>query len=329
MPRFKKDKEFRGWGLGGYKKAKQLETELNALREKHAAVEQQVPKTLEERNQLAEKLKALETSLNEKEDRLKYLNYEHSDEFKTKYEQPYQNAWKSLLTDIKELTVSVEDKTKEADIDGKYPMTDRPATRQDFDVIYNAPLGQATKLAHEKFGTAAGIVLQHRAAIRQAATAATNALDEWKTKGAERAKQEEERSIRENAEIQTVWEDANKRTSEHPHGKPWWGYEENDKEINDALDKGFAYADQRFSGDYAKLPMAEKVHLDAQIRHRVAGFFKLRVLLERANKELSAAKEELATRRGSSPGPANGDHSSTNTDDENAGAVDRFDKIPD
>jgi hypothetical protein len=326
VPRFKKDKEFRGWGLNGYKKANQFETELKAMREKHAQLEQQVPKTLEERNQLAEKLKTLETRLNEKEESLKYLNYELSEEFKTKYEAPYKHAWGNLLSDLKELTVAVEDRSKDPDIDGKYPMTERPATRADFDEIYGAQLGAATKLAHAKFGPSAGIVLAHRSAIRNAATNATTALNEWKTKGAERAKEEEERTIRQNSEIQRTWESANKKVSEDPRGQPWWGKAENDKEINEALDKGFAYADQRFSDSFFKLPVAEQVHLDAQIRHRVAGFFKMRVLLERANKELATAQEELKVRRGSSPGPANGDAGAIG-ENEDAGAVERFEKL--
>ena len=56
VPKFKSDKEFRGWGLNGYKKANQLERDLQTLQTKLAGLEQKVPQTEAERTTLAAEL---------------------------------------------------------------------------------------------------------------------------------------------------------------------------------------------------------------------------------------------------------------------------------
>lgn len=328
VPRFKTDRDFRGWGLNGYKKAKALETELTEIRNKYSETEQLIPKTKAEAQALQSKLADIEKKYQEASQTLTYVNFEKSPEFNEKYEQPYQNAWTRALSDMKELTVTEIDPNGPADEMGNQPMRERAATRDDFESIYHAPLGQATKLANQKFGHAASIVLDHRQKIRELAKNAIDAVTKWKETSATRQKEEENNRTLHDAKVAELWEKFNAKTYDDPRGKEWWGEVPEDKEVNEEISKGFAYADQRFSKEFYSKPVEEQIAIDAQIRHRVAGFFKLRVLLKRATERAEKAEADLKARLGSRPGPPDGGEAGAEggAPTESEGAAAEFDK---
>lgn len=319
VPRFKKDNEFRGWGLAGHKKAKQLEGELAQLRTQYQQIEQEHPKTKQERDALAARLAEIEKQHNETVEQIKYLSYERSSEYKDKYETPYRKAVDTAYSDVKELTVTEPDPTQPPNQDGSQPTRERPATPADFDEIYQLPLGPASKLAAKKFGAeSVATVIQHRNNIRTLAKAANEALADWKNKAKDREKSENDQRTIEESQIQDTWKSINKQMGEDSRGADFWGEVKDDKEINDALAHGFAYADRRFSGEFKKLSRMEQMVLDASIRHRVAGFYRMKVELARIKAEHAQALKDLAELRGSGPGepgtPGGGETPSTEGD---------------
>lgn len=327
VPRFKKDSEFRGWGLAGYKKAKQLETDLNTLRAQHQQMEQEHPKTKQERDALAARLADIEKNFNETSEQIKYLNYERSSEYKDKYETPYRKAASAAYEAVKQLTVTEPDPTQPPNQDGSHPTRERPATEADFDEIYQLPLGPAAKLASKKFGPElVGTMMQHWHNIRTLAKDATNALKDWKEKASQREKAESDQKTIQEGQIQEAWTTVNKRMSEDPRGADLWAEVKDDKEINEAIGQGFALADRRFSNDYAKMSQMEKIVLDASIRHRVAAFYRLRVENQRLKAEHAQALKDLAELRGSGPGEPGTPGGGEQPAGESKGAMAEFDE---
>jgi hypothetical protein len=323
VPKFRSDKDFRGWGLNGYKKAKTLENELTELRTKHTELEQRVPKTEGERAQLATKLADLEKKHNEVLSELQFANYERSPEYKEKYEKPYHDAFTRAHRDISELTVTEEDRTQPADENGKYPTKERAAKPEDFDQIYQLPLGAATKLAAKKFGPeAVSIVMGHRATIRQAAEAAVNALNTWKESSAKRQKEMETQSIQTRERVAGLWTQVNADIKSK--NKDLFDERPDDKEWNEALQKGTQMADAYFS-DRSQQPVEQRVVFDAHVRNRVAAFPALVSRMRKLETQNAQLAKDLAAMRGSAPG-APGSASPTPPADESEGAMAEFDK---
>lgn len=325
VPRFKTDKDFRGWGLNGYKKAKDLEGQLNGLQAKYTDLEQKVPKTEGERKQLAEQLSAIQKRYDELEQEVKYLNYERSGEYRDKYEKPYQDAIVRAHADVRELTVTEEDRSQQPDLEtGKYPTRERAAVDGDFDEIYQLPLGPATKMAAKKFGPeAVSIVMQHRANIRSLAEKAVGALKEWKTNAAQRAKEQETQTIQTRERINGLWSQVNNDLREKH--KDLFSERDGDDKWNAELKKGVAMADAYFS-DRSAHPIEQRVVFDAHVRNRLAAFPALVSENTRLKSELEQAKKDLEQLRGSAPGKPGAVGDPNPPAEESEGAMAMFDK---
>lgn len=324
VPKFKSDKDFRGWGLGGYKKAKQLETDLQSLQSKYAELEQKVPKTETERKQLADKLAELEKKYSEASTELNFANYERSPEYKEKYEKPYQDAINRAHRDVKELTVTEEDRSQPADENGKFPTKERPAKAEDFEEIYSLQLGAATKLAAKKFGPeSVSIIMQHRANIRQAAEAALGALNSWKESSSKRAKEQETQAVQTRERVASLWTQVN--TDIKAKNKDLFDERPDDKEWNEELAKGTKMADAYFS-DQGNRTVEQRVVFDAHVRNRVAAFPALVSRMRKLETENAQLAKDLAELRGSGPGAPNA--ASPNPPvEESEGAMASFDKV--
>lgn len=324
VPRYKTDKEFRGWGLKGYKDLKQTKADMVALQTKYDELNGRVPQTEAERKQLAEKLAGIEKAHAALQEEVKFYNYERSSDYKTNYEKPYHDAIARAHRDMGELIAYEEDRSQPADeTTGKYPVKERKATPQDFDEVYSQPLGLAARLAAKKFGTeAAAIVLQHRKDIRQLGEKAVAALQEWKDKGAQREKDNATQNVQITERRNGLWAQVNKDIQEKD--KDIFGERADDKGWNDALAKGSAMADNYFS-DRSAMPMEQKVVFDAHVRNRVAAFPALVYRMRQLEAELAKRDSDLATLKGSAPGKP-GVEQVTPPAEDSDGAMAAFDK---
>lgn len=285
-----KASDLRNWGKRQMEKAKKLDGELKALKAKLAEVEQQKPEG--DAKVLAEELANTKKRLEEYEGNLRLVKYERSQEYDEKYRKPYQKAIQTAYADLGELTVqTVNPETEE--------VTERPATQADFDEIYSLPLAQATKLAKQKFGDLASIVLGHRSTIKNLAKAAVDAIEEHKGKAVEQEKQMTAQQAAQQQQRLAMWQKVNEEL-ETKYSK-WFGKHDGDEEWNTALAKGREIADLAFS-DRQGLSPQQNVVLDAQIRHRASAFPALKVRVTKLEGELAAAQKTIEELRGSSPG---------------------------
>jgi chromosome segregation ATPase len=324
VPKFKSDKDFRGWGLGGYKKAKQLETDLTALQTRFADLEKEVPTTKAERQQLATKLADMEKRMAEKESEIQFMNYERSGEYKEKYEKPYQDAINSAYEDISQLTITEDDRTQPADDEGKYPTKDRPAKSSDFDQIYQLPLGAAAKLAAKKFGPeSAAIVMDHWREVRNLAKSAVGALNSWKETSTKREEEQKTQSIQTRERVAGLWTQVNADIKEK--NKDLFNERPDDNEWNEELGKGTKMADAYFS-DRSQQPVEQRVIFDAHVRNRIAAFPAQVSENRRIKAQLEQANKDLAALRGSAPGAPDSQNPNPPAE-ESTGALDAFDKV--
>lgn len=325
------NKDFRVWGLNGYKKASELEkkvTELSDFRTKFEELNAIVPKTQQEKKDLEAKYQKLEKEYGDVMGEFKILKYEASPEYREKYQKPYSDAAQRALSEIKELLVTIPDPNGEMEGD-KPKMVERAATEADFELIFSQPLGKATKLANEMFGAAASIVLGHRQKLKELAGAAVQAVAEYKQKRVQLEKEQNDRITSERGQVESLWTDINNKLSNDERGKSLWGEvpstDPNAATLNEALKKGFALADRRFSADFESLPIKDRVLLDATIRHRVAASYLQSAknkILAAENAQLKKDLEELRDSGGGAPRPHGGSAPAAEGD----GATAEFDK---
>lgn len=123
--------------------------------------------------ELNSKYDQLQKKYDDSESRLRYVDYQQSDDFKDRYENPLTDAWKNAGAKLKGYTVT--------EIDG----TKRPITGEDIaSLVYMEP-GAAHEKAEAQFGSRAAVVMRYVEKISELHESKTNALDEWKKKGSE------------------------------------------------------------------------------------------------------------------------------------------------
>ena len=255
-----------------------------------------------EKAQYLERITKAEEKLKTYEDEIRFKSYEKSDEFKTKYEQPYENAWNKHMKDLGQVPVTGEDGTP------------RMATHNDLLELVNLSLPDARKMATEKWGDFAQDAMAARKDIRELFEAKTSALDEARKTGAEREKafQENAAKWREGVQkhIKETWDAANQEALSDPNNGEFFKPVEGDDTRNQILGKGFAQVDRAFGINPMdpKLTPDERaaaVRLHAAVRNRSAGYgvqkYINRKLLQRIA-ELEKANEQF---KGSTP-PAGG-----------------------
>jgi hypothetical protein len=249
-----------------------------------------------------ETLAQKEARLKELEEEIRYVNYSKSDEFKTKYQKPYDDAWKRAMGELKEITVETGDGNT------------RPVEPSDILELVNMPLGKAHAAAVEKFGDLAAEVMAHRKEIRKLFDEQSAALEEARTSGEAREKQQREDRQKEVGEmsgtIRETWSKANEAAAADEKYGPFFKPVEGDEQGNQRLAKGFELADRAFSEN----PMAPGltpeqrnsiVQRHAAVRNRCAAFGRLVHFVQTRDAEIAALKKQLAEYSGSEP-PAEG-----------------------
>jgi len=231
----------------------------------------------------------------EAETELRFANYARSNEYREKYQAPLQAAYKQAIEDIKGVQV--------VDEEGGTP---RDASASELQAILDAPsAAKAAQLATEIFGSAAPLVMQHRAEILKLDTARRAALDEYKAKGAERDKAKAEEIQRTQKEIRTRWERSIDATvSERPslYARP----KEND--LAKAWDQGDKLVKLAFLGeipadvDAGDDPSGLALEAQAEVAARVRSFNVMAHRNVALRREVASLKAALEKMKGSEPG---------------------------
>lgn len=284
-------------------RAEAYEKEITALK---------APKEDPEKLQLTEKLTAAEKRAQEREDELRYVNYERSEEYQTKYFKPYVEAFntarhKITSLDVVERTQPFTDPTT-GEVTARVVQKGRPATAEDFDAIALTPSDrEARNLAKQLFGEDYTIAMAQREKVHELNASRETALVEQRTKGAEREKQQLEARTRTQAENMKrnaeLWTSANKEFAEkHPD---WFTDVEGDDVANQMLAKDIKTTDSLF-GDVSQLPPEKVVRMHSEMRNRAAAAGKLAHLLTKTKARLAEVEAKLKGYEGSEPKDGDG-----------------------
>lgn len=256
------------------KRAKAAEAEVADLRTKMSK--------MGDANALRERAERLEARNKDLEETIRHYDYTKSEEYQTKYEKPFVDAWGKAVSDFGELVIT--------DADGN----PRRATDKDLYALVNLPLGEARKRANELFGDAAEDAMAHYRKIRDLADEQRRAVDSVKKEGSERQKMQEETRQRIAEEIGGAWQEfISADESKHEFLKE----KEGDDEWNGRLKAAKEFVDNSLfrvnAGDDKLTPEQRKeaIRNHASVRGRAIGFTMLRL----ENKRLRGQLDELAT----------------------------------
>lgn len=281
------------WKLVEEYKAKLATAEARALEVEKRAIPEDKWK------QHQETLTAREKRLSELEEEIRYVNYSKSDDFKTKYQQPYEKSWQRAMSELGELTIETGDGNA------------RPMAAGDLLELVNLPLGKAHEMAVEKFGDLAPEVMAHRKEIRKLHDEQAAALDEARKSGASREKELTEKQQREYGEIsgniKDTWSKANDEVTGDPKYGTFFTPKDGDEQGNQRLAKGFELADRAFSENPLTPGLTPEqragiVRRHAAVRNRAAAFGRLVYQNNQSQSRIAELEKQLSEYKGSEPG---------------------------
>ena len=256
-----------------------------------------------EKSEYLTRVEKAEAKLREYEQEIQFKAYEKSDDYKTKFEQPYTEAWSRHMADLRGVTVEGEDGVA------------RPMEAKDILDLVNLELPDARALAKAKWGDFADDAMSARKEIRNLFETKTRALDEARKNGAEREKQTQERVQKWMADttkhVGTVWNEANAEAVADPENGQYFKPVEGDDTRNQLLGKGFALVDKGFSQNPMDPKLTpeqrtEAVRRHAAIRNRAAAFGPLKYLVKKLTQEVAELKKANGQFKTSAPPTAGG-----------------------
>lgn len=248
-----------------------------------------------------EKLTRYEKQLQELEDKIRFVDYESSEEYKQKFHAPYVEAWQHGKASIEQMKVLTAE--------GQQP---RNGTIEDLQRIVSAPSAEdAAQIAEDLFGSSAkaAYALSLRDRIIQKHQDAIRARDEFKTKGAEQAKMSAAEQERQNAERAKVFNTvADEAVEKYPQ---WFKPEDGDERGNELLEIGFMLANAAFGGQIKdgktgelRDPTPEEIPLiHAQMRNKAAGFDRLAYKNQKLQSRVNELEEMLDKYEKTEPPP--------------------------
>lgn len=294
MPTSGKALELRNYAARKEAKAKKYKEENLRLKQELEQVRAATPKDTKETIALLQENKRLKDEIEASQGELRLTRYERSAEYKSQFEKPAQDATARAYRDVEELTVMVPNP------DDPDNPTERPATRADFDEIYALKLGPAAKLAKQKFGEAAAIVLQHREAVRAKWQAAYAAVEEHKGKAQEFEQQKHAQTEAERVARNGLWQKVNESfATKNPE---MFGEREGDEEGNALLSKATQFVDTAFSPERNNYTPEQQLAMDARVRNWARATPRLMRDVKKLKADLATATKTIEELRGSGPG---------------------------
>lgn len=277
-------------------KTRQLESDLAASRAETQTLKSK-PAEDPEKKSLQEKITDMQKRLDDAEARMRFTDYEHSEEYKEKYYQPFVDAYQAGRQKAASL--------KFTDAEGNV----RQGTAEDFDRIVQANDDDAADLANQLFGNKASAVLYHRERVQELNSARSRAIEQFKKTGSEQAKQRQEQMAAQAKKMGEMFHSmVNKSSEKFPQlFKPIEG----DAKGNEILQKGFDLVDAIFvrGGRDAQgnpIPPEKLVAMHASIRNRAAAFGRMVHLNNQLKSKIAALEKDLKEFQGSEPGSDDG-----------------------
>lgn len=252
---------------------------------------------------LTQELDTIRKQLQEKEDELKYTAYERSDEYKTEYVKPYEEAWTRALSDLKGLQVTMPDGQA------------REIAWQDVQALANMEPDVRRKTIKEQFPDDVQEVTGHVKAIRELADKQKHALEKFRKEGDTRSQQKMEAETvaqRTRAtEVLQAWNQANTEATKHEKYGKYFSPIEGDAEGNALLEAGYKKADEAFSSNpldpkLSSEQRSELVRKQAAQRNRSAAFSRLVYMNQKLEKQVAELTKQLGEFQESEPGAGEG-----------------------
>jgi hypothetical protein len=247
-----------------------------------------------ERKVFTEQITTLSKKLEEAAGKLKFAAYEQSDEYKSKYEAPFIEAWNEGVAQVTALTVNSDEGT-------------RKGTADDFtEIMRESDNERAANRANELFGSNAFYVLSQRRELQKLNSARVKAMTEYKSSMADRIKAEEKaaseaKTQEEQSRVQriTTFRKLNEEAvTKYPD---LFAPAEGDDEGNKMLERGYRDADLAFNGGQGLTP-DQLVRLHSAIRNRSAAFGRLNHRAKQKDAKIAELENVIKELRASTPG---------------------------
>lgn len=270
------------------------DAELKPALEKAAALEKKIKEyesSGKDTTAMTERLATLEKQIAERDDIIRQTKFEVSPEFKAKYQEPFDRAADYAAQQVSQMEVTDPETG-----------TVRPAVwDKDFAAIYQMPIGKAHKMAQELFGDSAPFVMQQYDRLHQLDYEKSKAMEGEKVNAKTREQENITKRQQQQEAIKAMWTAVDRDVKER---SPHFQDDPADPEGNELLQAGYALVDKAFGAENRnRLTPKQLVTLDANIRHRAAGFTRLVHKTNRLTEELAAAKAEIEQFRKGGPGP--------------------------
>lgn len=236
------------------------------------------------------KLEASERRRSELETEIRYLDYQRSQEFEEKYHGPLKQEWRSTMEDLEGMVINDGDKEREV-------------TPQDVARLLTMNNVQARRACDELFGSAASVVMEHRAKLMQMTNARAKAIDEWKEKGSLRdAEVQKQRQA-----MRSKWEsDIEGYQQEYPE---MFGRVDGDDAGNRLIESGMGLARKAFLAEGVKDGLTpeqrreEVLEAQTMVALRAAAYPRVLRDLKTAKAQLKELQDKLAEYQVSEPEP--------------------------
>ncbi len=301
----KRDRKIKAWPLVDKwrNRALQLEKEVLDLKARPAQESPDVKPLNERLTHTTEALTKAETRLKELDEELKFVAYEKSDEFKTSYVKPYEDAWTRALHDLKGLNVTLGDGTQ------------REIGWQDVQALANMEPDVRRRTIKEQFPDDVQEVTGHVKSIRDLADKQKQALEDARKNGDTHHKQRAESSQRQmqqlSTEVITAWKTANDEAPKHERYGKYFSPLDSDPEGNELLKKGYEKADAAFAANpldphLTSEQRTEIVKRQAAQRNRSAAYSRLVHWVEQRDARIAELEGKLKEFEQSEPGQGNG-----------------------
>jgi len=274
--------------------AKELRAAYENTKKELAAIKAELEKAKKpvedpEKKTFAEQLEAERKQRESLEAELRATNWERSQDYKDKYVKPLERAFDSAYGEIKSLQVKTPDGAT------------RPGTVEDFNMLVQLPLADASNMSKLLFGDAAGDVMAMRRQIIDLNRARQADLEDFKTKSASAAKEKEAQRLLERERRQSVWNTTIKTMQDK--FPELFAPVEGDAEGNELLEKGTKLADLVFSG--VEMAPEKQAELHAMVRNKAAAFDRMVRMTQRQSEQIKSLEKELEAFKASSPGNGN------------------------